>query len=101
MRTRQLLLAIAGVCASTAAFAQSANPVTLYGRIYAVAETVRATGGVTPVSTRNRVTDRVSLIGIRGAEDLGVASRHFSNSNRRRLLTWVGEHSVPATAVSD
>lgn len=77
MRTRQLLIAIAGVCASTAAFAQSANPVTLYGRIYAVAETVRATGGVTPVSTRNRVTDRVSLIGIRGSEDLGGGLKAF------------------------
>ena len=71
MRTKQLLLAIAGICASSAACAQSANPVTLYGRIYAVIETVEAKGGTAPVSSRSRVTDRVSLIGFRGNEDLG------------------------------
>ena len=77
MKSNQILLAIVGVCASTAALAQSANPVTLYGRIYLVGETVQATGGTTPVSSRNRVTDRVSLIGFRGTEDLGGGLKAF------------------------
>lgn len=77
MQAKQLLLAIAGICASASALAQSANPVTLYGRIYAVAESVSANGGAAPVSSRSRVTDRVSLVGFRGTEDLGGGLKAF------------------------
>ena len=42
MKTKQLALAIACMCAGTAALAQSANPVTLYGRIYVTLDSVRA-----------------------------------------------------------
>ena len=77
MRSIQLWFAIVGVCASTAALAQSVNPVTLYGRIFAGIETVQANGGTTPVSSRNRVTDRQSLIGFRGTEDLGGGLKAF------------------------
>ncbi|MEQ1518225.1 MAG: porin [Usitatibacteraceae bacterium] len=77
MQAKQLALTVACLCAGTAAMAQTANPVTLYGRIYVAFDSVRANGGAAPVSSRNRVTDRVSLIGFRGSEDLGGGLKAF------------------------
>lgn len=77
MRASSLILGMAALSAGNVAFAQSANPVTLYGRVYAVFDSVRANGGTAPVSARSRVTDRVSLIGVRGSEDLGGGMKAF------------------------
>ena len=63
-------LAIAGACVAPAAMAQTANPVTLYGRVSVNFESVESKGAA-PLPRRNRVEDRVSLFGIRGTEDLG------------------------------
>lgn len=60
-----------------AAQAQQANPVTLYGRAYATVESVSASGGTSPVSSRTRVESRNSLIGFRGTEDLGGGLKAF------------------------
>jgi predicted porin len=60
--------------------AQTANPVTLYGRVYVTLEQVQAKGGPsgTPeVSARTRVSDQSSLIGVRGTEDLGGGLKAF------------------------
>jgi predicted porin len=77
MKATKVALGIAclGVC--SAAMAQSANPVTLYGRIYVTLDAVRANGGTAPVTSRNRVSDRLSLIGFRGTEDLGGGLKAF------------------------
>ena len=72
MNKKLIALAVAGACVAPAAMAQTANPVTLYGRIYATFETVQATGGTgADVTSRNRVSDQASLLGVRGTEDLG------------------------------
>src|SRR5260370_11262675 len=74
MNKKLIALAVAGACVAPAAMAQTANPVTLYGRIHATFEVVEATGGAagTPeVIRRNRVNDQASLLGVRGTEDLG------------------------------
>ena len=72
MNKKLIALAVAGACVAPAAMAQTANPVTLYGRIYATFEVVSATGGTgADVPSRNRVTDNASLLGVRGTEDLG------------------------------
>jgi predicted porin len=56
--------------------AQTANPVTLYGRAYVTLEQVEAKGGAgTP--SRTRIEDQSSLFGIRGTEDLGGGLRAF------------------------
>ncbi|MBC8022618.1 MAG: porin [Burkholderiales bacterium] len=62
--------------------AQTANPVTLYGRAHATFESVEATAGtfatVNPEQVRrNRVSDQSSLFGIRGTEDLGGGLKAF------------------------
>lgn len=71
MNKKLIALAIAGACVAPEAMAQTANPVTLYGRVYVTLEAVEAKGGATPVEQRNRVTDQASYIGVRGTEDLG------------------------------
>jgi predicted porin len=71
MNKKLIALAVAGACVAPAAMAQTANPVTLYGRIYVTFENVEAKGGSTPVASRNRVSDQSSLLGVRGTEDLG------------------------------
>ena len=71
MRKKLIALALAGACVAPAAMAQTANPVTLYGRLFVSLESVEATGGATPLARRNRVSDQSSLFGIRGTEDLG------------------------------
>ena len=77
MQTKQIFLAITCAIAAATAVAQSANPVTLYGRVYVTYESVRANEGTAPVATRIRVTDRLSLIGFRGTEDLGGGLKAF------------------------
>jgi predicted porin len=74
--------ALALTLASSAqiALAQSANPVTLYGRAYVMFENSRAGGGAAnaaPVAARNKVTDYSSHFGIRGTESLGGGLNAF------------------------
>jgi predicted porin len=78
MNKKLLALAVAGACVAPEAMAQTANPVTLYGRVYATFESVEAKGGTAaPVSRRNRVSDQSSLLGVRGTEDLGGGLKAF------------------------
>ena len=75
MNKKLIALAVAGACVAPAAMAQTANPVTLYGKVYATFEWVEATGG-TPAQDaatkrRTRVEDQASRLGVRGTEDLG------------------------------
>jgi predicted porin len=71
MNKKLIALAVAGACVAPAAMAQSANPVTLYGRIYVTVESVKADNGATNVPQRMRVSDNSSYLGVRGSEDLG------------------------------
>lgn len=79
MNKKLIALAVAGASLAPAAMAQTANPVTLYGRIYATFETVEAKGfGATAaVPRRNRVSDESSYLGVRGTEDLGGGLKAF------------------------
>jgi predicted porin len=76
MNKKLIALAIAGACVAPEALAQTANPVTLYGRVYVNFESVESKG-VAVLPRRNRVEDRVSLFGIRGTEDLGGGLKAF------------------------
>ncbi len=71
MKKRHWLVALAAAGVAPAALAQTGDPVTLYGRIYVTAESVEAKGGASPRPRRNRVEDQSSLLGVRGAENLG------------------------------
>jgi predicted porin len=77
MNKNLIALALAGACIAPAAMAQTANPVTLYGRVYVTVESVEAQGGTTPVPRRIRVQDESSLLGVRGTEDLGGGLNAF------------------------
>jgi predicted porin len=78
MNKKLIALAVAGACVAPAAMAQSANPVTLYGRVYVTLEQVQAKGGsAAEVSARTRVSDQSSLLGVRGTEDLGGGLKAF------------------------
>ncbi|MBL8523601.1 MAG: porin [Betaproteobacteria bacterium] len=78
MNKKLIALAVAGATFAPAVMAQSANPVTLYGRVYAMFETVKASGGTAiPVGSRTRVSDQSSLLGVRGTEDLGGGLKAF------------------------
>ncbi len=71
MQKKIIALAIAGL-ASTAAFAQS--NVTIYGVADATFDSIKTTGNVAGVSIEprhNRISTNSSLIGFKGAEDLG------------------------------
>lgn len=79
---KKTILAISLGVASTAqvAMAQSANPVTMYGRMYVMFENSRAAGGAAgsvDVASRNKVTDYSSHVGWRGTEDLGGGLKAF------------------------
>lgn len=76
MNKKLIALAVAGACAAPAAMAQTANPVTLYGRAYVTLESVEAKGGAS-LPRRTRVEDQSSLFGIRGTEDLGAGLKAF------------------------
>jgi predicted porin len=79
MNKKLIALAVAGATLAPAAMAQTANPVTLYGRMYVMFENVKADGGAAaPISARNRVNNNgSSLVGVRGTEDLGGGLRAF------------------------
>jgi len=77
MNKKLIALAVAAASVAPAAMAQTANPVTLYGRIYVMFESVEAKGGASPVARRNRVSDQSSLLGVRGTEDLGGGLKAF------------------------
>ena len=77
MNKKLLALAVAGACIAPTAMAQTANPVTLYGRVYLTVESVEAKGGSSPVSSRIRIEDQASLLGVRGTEDLGGGLKAF------------------------
>jgi predicted porin len=81
MNKKLIALAVAGATlAPVAAMAQTANPVTLYGRAYATVESIKADGGPTgtpALGSRTRVTDNASFFGIRGTEDLGGIKAFF------------------------
>jgi len=72
MNKKLIAVAVAGACIAPAAMAQTANPVTLYGRVFVAFESVEATGGTgASLPRRSRVEDRNSHFGIKGTEDLG------------------------------
>ena len=78
MNNKLIALALAGASVAPVAMAQTANPVTLYGRVYATFESVEANGGTAAdVPRRNRVSDQASLLGVRGTEDLGGGLKAF------------------------
>ena len=77
MNKKLIALAVAGAFVAPAVMAQTANPVTLYGRVSVTAESVEAKGGSTPVPRRNRVEDQSSFLGVRGTEDLGGGLKAF------------------------
>lgn len=79
MNKKLIALAIAGACVAPAAMAQTANPVTLYGRVYVTLESVeaKASGANAAVNRRTRVEDQSSLFGVRGTEDLGGSLKAF------------------------
>ncbi len=79
MKKKLIAIAVAAATVAPAAMAQTANPVTLYGRIYVMFESVKADGGTAaPVSSRNRINNNgSSLVGIRGTEDLGGGLKAF------------------------
>ena len=76
MNKKLIALAVAGACVAPAAMAQTANPVTLYGKVYVTFESVEAGGSSTAANNdatkrRSRVEDQASRLGVRGTEDLG------------------------------
>ena len=92
MDRKLLALAVAGACVAPAAWAQSEDPVTLYGRVYVTVESVEAKGDagvanaagacvspscVPAVSRRTRVSDQFSYLGVRGTESLGGDLKAF------------------------
>ena len=77
MNKNLIALAVAGACVAPAAMAQTANPVTLYGRVYVTLESVEANGGASPLVRRQRVEDQSSFLGVRGTEDLGGGLKAF------------------------
>jgi predicted porin len=81
MNKKLIALAVAGACVAPAAMAQTANPVTLYGRAYATVESIEATGGTAAqdaaTTRRTRIDDQSSLLGVRGTEDLGGGLKAF------------------------
>ena len=81
MNKKLIALAVAGACVAPAAMAQTANPVTLYGRVYATLESVEAKGGTAAQDAaskrRTRIENQASLLGVRGTEDLGGGLKAF------------------------
>ena len=84
MNKKLIALAVAGVTLAPAVMAQTANPVTLYGRIYVTYNTANANGSGVPggvatptITRRASVKDESSLIGFRGTEDLGGGLKAF------------------------
>src|SRR3954470_267657 len=72
----KLKIAVAAIAAAlaTPAFAQ-VKPVPgfewqVYGRVYLTAESVKSDGGTTPLSSRTRVSDNSSLLGVKAEKQL-------------------------------
>lgn len=76
MNKKLIALAVAGACVAPAAMAQTANPVTLYGRVHVTLESIEAKGSA-PLTRRSRLEDQASLLGVRGTEDLGGGLKAF------------------------
>lgn len=70
MNKKLIALAVAGACVAPAAMAQTANPVTLSGRVHLTLESIEAKGN-NGISRRTRVEDQASFLRVSGAEDLG------------------------------
>ena len=78
MNKKLIALAVAGATFAPAVMAQTANPVTVYGRIWVMVNSIKASGtGTTSLGTRTTVVDESSLIGFRGTEDLGGGLKAF------------------------
>ena len=78
MNKKLIALAVAGACVAPAAMAQTANPVTLYGRVYVTFESVEAKRRHRRrFPRRTRVDDQASFLGVRGTEDLGGGLKAF------------------------
>ncbi|HEX5129028.1 MAG TPA: porin, partial [Usitatibacter sp.] len=75
MNKKLIALALAGAFAAPVAMAQTANPVTLYGRVHLTFENVEVKG--VGESKRTRIQDQASLLGVRGTEDLGGGLKVF------------------------
>src|SRR5688500_18793159 len=75
MNKKLIALALAGAFAAPVAMAQTANPVTLYGRVHLTFEYVEVEGA--SGSKRTRIQDQASLLGVRGTEDLGGGMKAF------------------------
>ena len=75
MNKKLIALAIAGAFAAPVAMAQTANPVTLYGRVHLTFENVEVKG--VGESKRTRIQDQASLLGVRGTEDVGGGMKLF------------------------
>jgi predicted porin len=73
MNKKLIALAVAGACVAPTVMAQTANPVTLYGRVYVTAEWVESDTN----PGRSRIEDQSSLLGVRGTEDLGGGLKAF------------------------
>jgi predicted porin len=74
MKTKIAVAAVAAAFASPAALAQF-KPVpgfewNVYGRVFLTAESVKADGGTTPLSSRTRISDNSSLLGVRAEKAL-------------------------------
>jgi predicted porin len=79
MNKKLIALAVFGACAAPAAMAQTAGPVTLYGRVYETVVSVegKAGGGNPGVDRRTRIDDQASLLGVRGTEQLSPGLTAF------------------------
>jgi|SwirhisoilCB3_FD_contig_81_1544921_length_1155_multi_3_in_0_out_0_1 predicted porin len=79
MNKKLIAVAIAGACAAPVAMAQTAGPVTLYGRVFEeiVSVDAKAGGGNPEIPRRTRIDDQSSLLGVRGTEDLGGGLKAF------------------------
>ena len=74
MNKKLIALAVAGAFAAPVAMAQTANPVTLYGRVHLTFEQVEVKG---QAEKRTRIQDQASLLGVRGTEDVGGGMKVF------------------------
>ena len=79
MNKKLIALAVAGATVAPAAMAQTANPVTLYGRVYVSVQSVEAKSGpaASNAARRMQVSDDSSLLGVRGTEDIGGGTKVF------------------------
>ena len=91
MTNRKLATLLAAACAAPCAWAQTGDPVTLYGRVFVTVESVDAKGDLgTPTAgvcqpptcvkalpRNNRVSDQASYLGVRGTETLGGGLKAF------------------------